>query len=96
MRGQGSMPKQTSVVENREAWAAILYIRSLQAKLPVAPPPETGTPTAPAPTDESAPDQQAPTEEPAPADQPTPAPAPAPPEPKLAPTPTTDSEGGQP
>jgi mono/diheme cytochrome c family protein len=49
MAGQGSMPKHVSVVENDDMWAVVLYIRSLQARLPVAPPPETAQ-LAPQPT----------------------------------------------
>ena len=96
MRGQGSMPKQTSVVENREAWAAILYIRSLQAKLPVAPPPANATPTAPdeAPADTPAepapsdtPDTPAPSDTPAPAEPAAPSDTPAPAALSATPTP---------
>jgi mono/diheme cytochrome c family protein len=38
MRGQGSMPSQVSVVAGTDIWAAVLYLRSLQGSLPVAPP----------------------------------------------------------
>jgi mono/diheme cytochrome c family protein len=40
MRGQKSMPAYANQLEQREIWAAIRYIRSLQARLPVAPPTE--------------------------------------------------------
>ncbi len=38
MRGQGSMPSQTSVVSPTDIWSVIHHIRTLQARLPVAPP----------------------------------------------------------
>ena len=38
MRGQGSMPSQTSVVSRGDIWSVIHYIRAMQARLPVAPP----------------------------------------------------------
>jgi mono/diheme cytochrome c family protein len=40
MRGQGSMPSHVSQLETDEIWEVILYIRSLQQRLPVAPPAE--------------------------------------------------------
>jgi len=40
MRGQGSMPSHAGQVGADQIWSAILYIRSLQERLPVAPPPE--------------------------------------------------------
>ena len=38
MRGQGSMPSHSKQITPKDLWKVILYIRSLQAKLPVAPP----------------------------------------------------------
>lgn len=38
MRGQNSMPAQTSVVSQKDIWSVIHYIRTMQARLPVAPP----------------------------------------------------------
>ena len=43
MRGQGSMPSHTRQITRRDLWAVVLYIRSLQKKLPVAPPPKKKT-----------------------------------------------------
>lgn len=40
MRGQASMPSQAKVVSQDEIWLAIHYIRDLQSRLPVAPPPK--------------------------------------------------------
>jgi mono/diheme cytochrome c family protein len=44
MRGQASMPSHASVVSTRDIWSVIHHIRALQAKLPVAPPPEDAAP----------------------------------------------------
>jgi mono/diheme cytochrome c family protein len=44
--GQGSMPSHAKVVSAEQRWAVILYLRELQAQLPVAPP----TATAPGPS----------------------------------------------
>ncbi len=45
MRGQGSMPSQASVVAQRDIWSVIHHIRTLQARLPVAPPEDAASPT---------------------------------------------------
>lgn len=37
-RGQNSMPSYAKQIEPQETWAVVHYIRSLQARLPVAPP----------------------------------------------------------
>jgi len=42
MRGQNSMPSHSRLITREDLWAVVLYIRSLQAKLPVAPEPEAG------------------------------------------------------
>jgi mono/diheme cytochrome c family protein len=47
MRGQNSMPSHARQVDARDAWAAILYIRQMQAVEPVAPPPASPTPATP-------------------------------------------------
>ncbi|QQR73484.1 MAG: cytochrome c [Holophagales bacterium] len=50
MRGQGSMPSHARQVDQRDAWAAVLYIRELQKVEPVAPPPpaaQAASPTTP-------------------------------------------------
>jgi mono/diheme cytochrome c family protein len=39
MRGQASMPSHAKQVDQDDLWAVVLYIRALQSKLPVAPPP---------------------------------------------------------
>jgi mono/diheme cytochrome c family protein len=40
MRGQGSMPSKAKVVTQDDIWHIIHYIRDLQSRLPVAPPPK--------------------------------------------------------
>ena len=40
MRGQGSMPSHANQITRQDLWSVVLYIRSLQQKLPVAPPPK--------------------------------------------------------
>lgn len=45
MRGQGSMPSQTSVVAERDIWSVIHYLRTMQARLPVAPPADSASTT---------------------------------------------------
>lgn len=45
MRGQNSMPSHSQQLEDQDIWAVILYIRALQQKLPVAPPPPTTAPS---------------------------------------------------
>ncbi len=40
MRGQASMPSHSTQLEPEDLWSVVQYIRSLQAKLPVAPPTE--------------------------------------------------------
>lgn len=50
MRGQNSMPSHARQVDQRDAWAAVLYIRELQKVEPVAPPPpaaQAASPTTP-------------------------------------------------
>jgi mono/diheme cytochrome c family protein len=52
MRGQNSMPSHEKVLAQKDMWAVVLYIRDLQKRLPVAPPPPpatTGTQPAVAP-----------------------------------------------
>lgn len=39
MRGQNSMPSHSKQITRKDLWSVIHYIRSLQKKLPVAPPP---------------------------------------------------------
>ncbi|MBM4370967.1 MAG: cytochrome c [Deltaproteobacteria bacterium] len=39
MRGQGSMPRHSRQLEPRQIWDVIHYLRDLQSRLPVAPPP---------------------------------------------------------
>lgn len=38
MRGQGSMPSHARQIDVRDAWSVVLYIRTMQAQEPVAPP----------------------------------------------------------
>lgn len=38
MRGQGSMPSHSKQLESHDIWSVIHYIRTLQGRLPVAPP----------------------------------------------------------
>lgn len=45
MRGQGSMPSHSKQLEARDIWAVVLYLRQLQAKLPVAPAAKTDSAT---------------------------------------------------
>lgn len=40
MRGQGSMPSHASVASKDDIWSVIHYIRTMQERLPVAPPDE--------------------------------------------------------
>ena len=44
MRGQGSMPSHATQLEPRDIWSVIHHIRTLQAELPVAPPPAAPVP----------------------------------------------------
>jgi mono/diheme cytochrome c family protein len=41
MRGQGSMPSHARQVTPRDIWSVVYYVRDLQSRLPVAPPPPT-------------------------------------------------------
>lgn len=43
MRGQNSMPSHAKQVAQKDLWSVVLYIRDLQARLPVAPPPPPAT-----------------------------------------------------
>jgi len=47
MRGQGSMPSQASVVSQNDIWSVIHYLRTVQARLPVAPPEDTAADSTP-------------------------------------------------
>ena len=52
MRGQNSMPSHARQVDQKDAWAVVLWIREMQKTEPVAPPPaapSTTTAQAPAP-----------------------------------------------
>ncbi len=44
MRGQNSMPSHEKIVAQQDLWAVVLYIRELQGRLPVAPPPPAAQP----------------------------------------------------
>ncbi len=46
MRGQKSMPSHARQISQDDAWAVVHYIRSLQDRLPVAPPPALPTQAA--------------------------------------------------
>ena len=80
--GQNIMPSYASQMLPRDRWAAVRYVRDLQSRLPVAPPPENAAPSgsgaAPAP---SAPpvDSAAPAGSAAPVDSAAPADSAAPP-----------------
>lgn len=53
MRGQNSMPSHARQIDTRDAWSVVHYIRDLQSREPVAPPPPDAAP-APAPATPSA------------------------------------------
>jgi len=44
MRGQNSMPSHARQLEADEIWSVILYLRTMQQRLPVAPPPKAEPP----------------------------------------------------
>ena len=47
MRGQGSMPSHAKQITREDLWSVVLYIRSLQKKLPVAAPANKAKENAP-------------------------------------------------
>jgi len=60
MRGQGSMPGHSKQITREALWSVIHYIRSLQKKLPVAPPPDDAKAAGEArPLDDAADDKAA-------------------------------------
>jgi mono/diheme cytochrome c family protein len=48
MRGQASMPSHARQITQDDAWAVVHYIRSMQSRLPVAPPPAAAVAAGPA------------------------------------------------
>lgn len=87
--GQNIMPSYATQIRPEDRWAAVRYVRDLQSRLPVAPPPENAAPegsgsapAAPPPADSAVPpaDSAAPAGSAAPADSAAPPASAAPPE----------------